>query len=432
MKIFRTSIFLTASVVILCSANPVLAGNTGIDGFNALFFRPNVDGAGILNVDTANVLQPGVAYTGGHFQYARRTVSFSDPALGGLTTDLVENQVLMDVVLGVGLLDFLDIGMDVPIALMQNGTNCGNATCTVVSNYTGAAMGDMRFVIKVRLLEDKKGSVGVALASDIGIPTGNKKMFTGGNNASYEQRLIVSKRFKNVEVAANVGYRVVDRVDAIGVTYDDMLTFGAGVKGYLPHHLYAYGTVAGNAYLTNASSATTPVEFMGGIGHEWKNRLSCDVGGGVKINDGVTAADYRVMGSCGIKFGLTRSARDRLNPGSEVNSPLKEWTIPMATNQWKLTRQQKDDLDDVIRWVNADGKRKVSLTGNADDRASYDYNMNLSTKRVLGVRDYLVGHGVAPRQIVIHTNGEAMPVKDSKSDPDRGKNRSVVVQEVRR
>jgi hypothetical protein len=431
MKTLKKTIILVFSSVLLALAFPCFAGDTGIDGFNALFFRPNVDGEGILNVDTANTLYPGVAYAGGYFQYARRPVSFSDPALGGLTTDLVENQVLMDVVMGVGLFDFLDFGLDVPIALMQNGTNCGNATCTAVSSYSGAGVGDMRFVFKLRLLEDKKGSVGVALASDIGIPTGNKRLFTGGNNASYEQRLIVSKRFKHVEVAANVGYRVVDRVDAIGITYDDMLTFGAGVKGYLPHHLYAYGTIAGNAYLTNSSSATTPVEFMGGIGHEWKNHVSCDVGGGARINDGVTAADYRVMGNCGIKFGLTKSARDRLNPNSEINSPPLQWTIPMATNQWKLTLQQKEEMEDVIRWLTADGKRKVAITGNADDRALYDYNMNLSTKRALAARDYLVGHGVAPRQIVIVTNGEALPVSAGKSETDRGRNRSIVIREVR-
>lgn len=416
-----------SAALLITVALPVVADDTGINGFNGLFFRPNVDGQGILNVDTANVLYPGAMHAGSHFQYARRTISFSDPALGGLVTDLAENQVLMNIVLGVGLLKFLDVGLDIPIALMQNGTKCLNATCTTVSNYTGFGLGDLRFVIKLRILEDKERSVGLALASDVGIPTGRRRLFTGGHGPSYEQRLIVSKTFRYVEVAANIGYRIVDRDVALGIVFDDSLTFGAAIRGSLPHNFFAFGTVTGNALLSDRSKANTPVEFMGGVGHRWERyNVACHVGGGARLIDGVTAADYRAMGMCGIDFGLTKKARNHLNP-----VPAMEWMIPMKTNQSKLSRSQEDMLDDVIRWLSADRERRVLIIGNADDRASYDYNMRLSTKRAIAARDYLFKHSVLPEQVEIATHGEAVPIAYGKTSYDRRINRSVVVREIR-
>lgn len=413
------------------SAQGAFASDTGIEGFNGLFFRPNVDGRGILGVDSANVLIPGVAHVGGYFQYARRTISFSDPALGGLTTDLVENQVLMNLVMGVGILEFLDVGMDIPIALMQNGTQCLNAGCTNLSNYTGAALGDMRFVIKLRLMDEGKYPFALALASDIGVPTGNRRLFTGGKSAFYEQRLIMSKRWKYVEAMLNVGYRVVDSVDALGMKYDDMFTFGAGVKGFLPHKLYAVATITGNKIVTDGGSASAPVEFMGGIGRTFKKHISCDLTGGARIVDGITAADFRVMGRCGIDFGLTRKARARLDPDAYPYRPPVEWVIPMRTNSYRLRREQKEMLDDVIRWLVAERSRKAAIIGNADDRASYDHNMKLATRRAIAARDYLFARGVGPDQIVLVTQGEAIPVAEGKGVNDRASNRSIVIREIK-
>lgn len=415
---------LLASVIILVPQSH--AGDTGIEGFNAISFRPNTDGKGIFNVDTANVLYPGEMNIGSHFSYARKTVSFSDPALGGLVTDLAENQVLMNLNVGIGLLEFLDVGMDIPIVLMQNGTRCLNATCSNLNNYTGSSLGDIRFAIKLRILEDKKGSVGLALISDVGIPTGKRKLFTGGKNASYEQRVAVSKKFKHAEVAANIGYRIVDSVEALNIKYDDSLTFGVAAKAFFPKDFFAYGTITGNAYLADSSKASTPVELMAGVGHKWKNGLKCSLGGGVKLVDGITAADYRAMGHCGIEFGLTKKAKERLNP-----NPIQEWVISMKTNQWRLKKSQKELLEDVIRWLNEDHFRRIVIIGSADDRALYDYNMNLSTKRAIAARNYLFKRSVLPEQVSIRTYGEVLPVAYGKTNYDRSLNRSIVIRELR-
>ncbi len=417
-------------VAIFFIATNAQADDSGVQGFNGLFFRPNVDGKGIANVDTANTLASGAAHVGAYFGYARKTISFSDPLLANLKTDLAENQVLADFVLGFGILDFLDIGIDIPVALMQNGTKCLNAGCTDLTNYSGAGLGDIRFAIKLRLMPDEPGRFGLALLSDIGIPTGKRTLFTGGKGPSYEQRLIASKTWGRVTVAANVGYRAVEKTQAMGMTYDDQLTFGGGARVELPKRLYAYATIAGNHIFASSQSGRTPVEFLGGIGRHWNKGISCDVGGGARVVDGVSAADYRVMGRCGIDFDLLhRKPAATTTPPSTLGPP-QEWLVPMATNQWRIGKEQGERLEDVMRWLAEDRARRVLIAGNADDRALFDYNLKLSTQRALAARDYLIQRGVPPEQLVLSTYSEMKPTAAGKTDADRSSNRSMAITEL--
>ncbi|MEW6254026.1 MAG: OmpA family protein, partial [Planctomycetota bacterium] len=221
------------------------------------------------------------------------------------------------------------------------------------------------------------------------------------------------------------------KVQALGMEYDDMLTYGAGVKGDLPHKLYAYATIAGEKILSGGGRASSPVEFMGGIGRAFPRHVRCDIGGGARIVDGVTAADFRVMGSCGIDFGLTKKARASLDPEAYAWRPPEEWAIPMATGSAALGLEQTEQLDDVIRWLVADRSRKAEIIGNADDRASYDSNMRLATRRALAARDYLFGRGVGPDQIVLVTQGEAIPMSAGTGEAARADNRSIVIREIK-
>lgn len=423
-------IFFT-SFVVTSIPRPTAADDSNIQGFNGLFFRPNIDGRGIANVDTATTLEQGAANVSAYFQYARRTISFSDPLLAGLTTDIVENQVLMDFVAGFGILEFLDFGFDIPIALMQNGTKCLNAGCTTLTNYSGAALGDIRFALKLRLMPDEPGRFGLALLSDIGIPTGKRTLFTGGKGPSYEQRLIASKTWGRVLLAANVGYRAVEKTEVMGMTYDDALTFGAATRVQLPKHLYAYATIAGSHTFAGSGGGRTPVEFMGGVGRQWNKGISCDVAGGTRIIDGITAADYRVMGHCGIDFDLIKRKSSSMAMVPVSTEPLAVWTIPQGTNQWRIGKMQGEQLEEVIRWLAKDRKRRVLIAGNADDRASFDYNLQLSTKRALAARDYLIHRGVPPEQLQISTNSETFERQSGKDAASRESNRSIVIRELR-
>ncbi|MCA9541222.1 MAG: OmpA family protein, partial [Myxococcales bacterium] len=69
--------------------------------------------------------------------------------------------------------------------------------------------------------------------------------------------------------------------------------------------------------------------------------------------------------------------------------------------------------------------KKVSIEGHTDDRGSDEYNLDLSTRRVESVRDYLVGKQVASERLVFKGLGEGKPIADNATEEGRAKNRRV-------
>lgn len=70
---------------------------------------------------------------------------------------------------------------------------------------------------------------------------------------------------------------------------------------------------------------------------------------------------------------------------------------------------------------------KVSLSGNADNIGSDDYNDVLSYNRVENVKTYLLELGVSADQITVSFNGESNPVADNDTEDGRAGNRRVEI-----
>ncbi len=68
---------------------------------------------------------------------------------------------------------------------------------------------------------------------------------------------------------------------------------------------------------------------------------------------------------------------------------------------------------------------KVSLSGNADNIGSDQYNDVLSYNRVENVKTYLLELGVSADQITVSFNGESNPVADNDTEEGRAENRRV-------
>ncbi len=76
----------------------------------------------------------------------------------------------------------------------------------------------------------------------------------------------------------------------------------------------------------------------------------------------------------------------------------------------------KEQLNELARKIlKSKGNPKVLLVGHADFRGSYAYNMELSKKRALSVKNYLVSRGVNQNDIKCDWKGESEPVKECSS-----------------
>ena len=75
-------------------------------------------------------------------------------------------------------------------------------------------------------------------------------------------------------------------------------------------------------------------------------------------------------------------------------------------NKADLRPEDRQNLDEAIRWLKANSEARIALDGYADDRGTPPYNLKLSERRAIAVRDYLVAGGIDPQRITTTGSGE--------------------------
>ncbi len=70
---------------------------------------------------------------------------------------------------------------------------------------------------------------------------------------------------------------------------------------------------------------------------------------------------------------------------------------------------------------------KVELIGYTDSIGSYNYNIELSKRRVIAIRDQLITNKIIDDRIIFSYLGSLNPVKDNSTEEDRTRNRRVEI-----
>ena len=75
-----------------------------------------------------------------------------------------------------------------------------------------------------------------------------------------------------------------------------------------------------------------------------------------------------------------------------------------------LTEEGRSDLDKLSQLLKENQQYKVEVHAHTDSRGSYEYNLQLSVRRVNSVVNYLSFKEVADRQIETYAHGEEKPI----------------------
>lgn len=90
----------------------------------------------------------------------------------------------------------------------------------------------------------------------------------------------------------------------------------------------------------------------------------------------------------------------------------------------ELKPTSKTDLQELIRFLEANPKVTIQIRGHTDNQGSESYNQELSKKRARSVREYLVNKGkVAKKRIDFKGFGESKPIATNATEEGRAKNR---------
>ncbi|MCP4330394.1 MAG: OmpA family protein [Alphaproteobacteria bacterium] len=130
------------------------------------------------------------------------------------------------------------------------------------------------------------------------------------------------------------------------------------------------------------------------------------------------AFDCWVYAVCNRQSGIAEECKKRfLDAMAAVEAALAPAGPPMASNfiayfDWDSSAIRPDAaqvLNEVLRAAGGMEGSKVFATGYTDTSGSPQYNLGLSERRAVSVRDYLINGGLGSYRIFIDWRGEADP-----------------------
>jgi outer membrane protein OmpA-like peptidoglycan-associated protein len=228
---------------------------------------------------------------------------------------LVDHRVGGQLVATIGILDFLQAGIELPVIFSQD-QSLGSAPLGMGGDLSSIGLGDLRIIPKLGLLTAARHGVNLAIIPAATFPSSTSDDYFGEQSASFAPEIAISRAFGAVRLATNVGYRTrkLARVANLEVNDEIFGRLGAGYRfsdaGGPPVELdltLAAATRA-NDFLGDASN--NYVELLGGLQYLFAQPVLGFVAGGAGLNEGFGAPDWRVL--LGARFGLTRAAPDKL------------------------------------------------------------------------------------------------------------------------
>lgn len=213
-------------------------------GFDIQKFRPAHGPHALFSqeaADTAGAFSP----TGGlmlNFASAPFVRSDGDE----ITQTIIEQQLAMHVMLGMGLTDHVDLQFDLPVYLSNDGIGLDG------ESIDGTEAGDLRIRTKASFLSSLDGGFGLGAAFDLGLPSGADEVYVGSGGITASPRLIFDYRVANLLLAANLGanFRPDYQVENLEIGSD--FTYGAGAElAFMRGLLYLTGEVYGGTPLDN-------------------------------------------------------------------------------------------------------------------------------------------------------------------------------------
>ncbi len=101
--------------------------------------------------------------------------------------------------------------------------------------------------------------------------------------------------------------------------------------------------------------------------------------------------------------------------------------IYFNTDDFSLEEKYLDELDKAWEFLKANPSYQAEISGYADDRGSYEYNLRLSQRRVNAVMDYLWSLGCERKRLALKFFGEEEPIANNITEDGRSRNRRAEI-----
>lgn len=290
-----------AAGVLLTVAQPREAqAQTVIGNFALDQFDPSIAGDDFFSVPSA--------YTAGHlvpraylmFDYA------ADPLTAG-DGSIVSQQGFLRADASITFFSRLLVGVDIPVAVLQNGDNPQVGTIQLVSPDS-VEMGDVRLDVRGSLYGYYRDPVQIGLGARFYFPTAGEDSLAGEGKPRVQPQAVISGRIGARHAffySASFGWML------RGPDNPHFLTYGAGAGGaffddlfQIQAELFGSSFIGTEKPLTNPditiqNSTDTSLELLGGARVNVLDGLTFGAAAGPGITDGIGTPTYRIVGMAG-------------------------------------------------------------------------------------------------------------------------------------
>lgn len=301
MNLKRFSMHFAALICAGALTVALLPGEASAQGFDLQQFNPMPNpGQNVFSGASADVA-PHMEWSAFVlFNYANDPLVLENEQ-GDRVQSVVEHSGTVHLLGSVGLFDRLEIGIDVPVIVWQDGDAVPGGAVSPAD--AGFGIGDLRLVPKVQLFStrDNPEQTGVALAvlADVYLPTGDEDRLQGGDLRA-GGRLAFDAVVGGPKIVANVGYLWRSGTSVNNLTVDDTLGWHLGFE--VPVDAFRFG-IEGFGKITPVADSIevedSPTEIVGGIKYQ-VGRFLVTVGGGTGLVGGYGTPDFRTFAGIGL------------------------------------------------------------------------------------------------------------------------------------
>ena len=185
-------------------------------------FRPALDANGFLDVEWGYVsgakALDAALFSG--YTLNPLVLGYRDGESAGVREAiLVGNRVGAHLVASYGLTDWLQLGLDMPMVLMQNRgeidtDNFGSITNTPLAV---AGLGDLRLKPKIQAFTESTFGVDMALITTVTVPTNTPEAgYLGEKGFTFVPEMAFGRRFNDFRLLSNIGARVREQDITVG------------------------------------------------------------------------------------------------------------------------------------------------------------------------------------------------------------------------
>lgn len=235
----------------------------------------------------------------------------------GNAQDLLAEKVQGEIALALGLFDWMELGIALPIVFYQVGDLTGFGQDPTEKDTRITTIGDIRMVPKLMLIRPEwAGGFAFGLAANIYFPISKGENFESDGNFRVNPKFVLDySHVSGFAIAINAGHDFRQEHGVLGFTDNSNIRFGVGLE--IPTFwkpLSVIGNFYGDLDIKSpqfGKREDEPMEFMAGFQLDLPENVSLALGGGGGLNRAVGSPKYRVFAAMGYAPG----ARDRDGDG---------------------------------------------------------------------------------------------------------------------